>query len=334
MLTLHPIFTSHMVFAANKPIRIFGAGCGSASLQFAGYCCTAESDADSWQIKLPPMPYGGPYTLTLVQNEQLLELTDIYVGEVYLLAGQSNMQFKLSESLTPPDTWESNDLMRLFSTRRLEAGDRFLPEDGWVRCTKEDAGDWSAIGYLTGMQISRQKGIAVGLITCYQGASVIESWVPKNTFDKAGIALSDEEKFCDHYYPEYTVWNSDGALYDQLCSQIVPFSLNAVLWYQGESDCSVAEGKVYAQELALLIDTWRDAFSDPQLFFAVVQIADNHEPHRAGWKLIQQAQLEIPALRDHVQTIICADVCEDYEIHPRTKDKLALRLADALMQQR
>lgn len=331
MLILNPLFSSHMVFPANKPIRIFGTGSGCASITFAGITKHISSESGFWQTVFPPMNYGGPYTMTIVSDDQSCVLTDIFVGEVYLIAGQSNMEFKLSESNTPSDQWHTNDRLRLFSTRRIEGGDKYTPDDGWVCCKKKDAGDWSAIGYLMGNLLSEKKDIAVGLITCYQGASVIESWVPKGTFENAGIKLADEEKFRDHFEDAYSTWNGDGILFEQGISQILPCSLNAVIWYQGESDCSVPEAKVYAQELCLLIDAWRAAFADPELSFIVVQIADNHEPQRSGWQLIQQAQLEVPLLRPYVKTVISADICEDYEIHPRTKDKLAARIVDTLM---
>ena len=331
MFTLNALFTSHMVFAAHRPVRIFGTGTGTGTIDFAGHQYTVTASDNCWNLELPPMEYGGPYKLTVSSEDQTLILDDIYLGEVYLLAGQSNMQFKLWESNTPPNRWQSNEKLRLFSTRRLEEGDRYTPEDGWLCCTKENVGDWSAIGYLTGDLLSRKKDIAVGLITCYQGASVIEGWVPKNTFASAGIELPDSGKFYDHFEPTYTIWNSDGALYEFALGQVLPFSLTSVLWYQGESDCSVEEGAIYDQELCLLIDSWRKGFSLPSLPFIVIQIADNLEPTRPGWKLIQQAQLKVPALRQNVRTVICADICENYEIHPRTKDKLAERLVETLL---
>lgn len=330
MLSLNPIFSSHMVFAANKPIRIYGEGCGSAEIHFAEYHCKVVSEGGVWQIQFPPLPYGGPYTLTLIQQNDTYELNDIYIGEVYLLGGQSNMEFKLSESSTLPEKWHSNNMLRLFSPNRIAGGDGYSPEDGWICAKKEEVGDWSAIGYLTGDLICQKKGIAVGLISCYQGASVIESWVPAGTFENAGILLEDKDKFCDHFEATYAAWNGDGILYDFLLSQIQPFSISTVLWYQGESDCSVAEANVYAKELCQLIDVWRTGFEDPELSFLIIQLADNLEPARKGWKLIQKAQLEVPLLRSNVQTVICADICEDYEIHPRTKEKLAERMADIL----
>lgn len=49
------------------------------------------------------MPYSGPYTLTVSFETETVVLEDIYVGEVYLFAGQSNMEWKLRQTVTPDE---------------------------------------------------------------------------------------------------------------------------------------------------------------------------------------------------------------------------------------
>ncbi len=329
-MKLNAIFASNMVFAANKPIRVYGEGAGTAEISFAGKVITANSNGGFWMVEFPEMGYGGPYELTFKTEGETVTLTDIYIGEVYLFAGQSNMQFKLKESKYPTEKYETNELMRLFSVDRIEKADRFTPHDGWVKCLAEQAGYWSAIGYLTSMQISKEKGIAVGAIVCYQGASVIESWVPKGTYTKMGIDLALEEKHQDHYIKEFSEWNGDGTLYSFAFSQIVPYSLSAVVWYQGESDTTVPEAKLYKQELAEMIKIWRADLKNESLPFVVVQIADFDPRDDEGWHTVQKAQAEIQHEVDFVKTVISADVSEKDNIHPPTKDILSARIVKAL----
>ena len=329
-MKLNAIFASNMVFAANKPIRIYGEGMGVAEISFANQTTTVSSNGGFWMVELPAMGYGGPYELTFKSETSTVVLSDIYVGEVYLFAGQSNMQFKLSSSLTPEEKYESNDMMRLFSTDRIEKADRFTPNDGWVKCKKEEAGYWSAIGYLVSRELCKEKGIAVGAIVCYQGASVIESWVPAGTYEKMGIELKPEEKHHDHYIKEFSEWNGDGVLYSFGFSQIAPFSLSAVVWYQGESDTTVQEASVYKTELKEMINIWRTDLKNDSLPFVVVQIADFNPRDDEGWHGIQKAQAEIENELEFVKTVISKDVSEKDDIHPPTKDILSLRIAKAL----
>ncbi len=330
-MKLNVIFGSHMVFAAGLPVRIYGNGKGEAEITFASQTVKVCSDSDEWLVEFPAMEYGGPYVLSFKSDEQQVVYDDIYIGEVYLFAGQSNMQFKLKESSAGEDLYEDCDKLRLFSTERIEKTDRFTPVDGWVSAKKEDVGDWSALGYLSGIEVAKSKGIAVGAIVCYQGASVIESWVPTGAFERLGINLFPEEKYHDHSEPDFLDWNIDGTLYSFAFSQIVPFSVSGVVWYQGESDTSIEEARVYKEELSAMIDIWRCDFANSNLPFVIVQIADCDSRMCDAWKLIQEHQYNIQFEKENVKTVISADVCETDDIHPPTKHILAKRIANALM---
>ena len=72
------------------------------------------------------------------KNESVT-LNNVYIGEVYLCSGQSNMQFKLCESTYPKEEYVSNKNLRLFSTERMLDNEHFKSHDGWVVCNKETA---------------------------------------------------------------------------------------------------------------------------------------------------------------------------------------------------
>ncbi|MBR6790248.1 MAG: GNAT family N-acetyltransferase [Oscillospiraceae bacterium] len=330
-MKLAPIFASHMVLAAGKPIRVFGTGRGEVTVSLAGTSRTAFSEGENWLVELPAMEEGGPYEMTVCMNGENLLLEDVRLGEVWLFAGQSNMQFKLRESVLPAEERQSEPRLRLFSTERFDhrpaRQDRFRPADGWVTCTAENAGDWSAIAYHAGLIMTARKNIAVGAVSCYQGASVIDSWVPAGTFDD--FRVPPEERHKDHTHEDFSRWNGEGFLYENGFKQVVPFSFTGVAWYQGESNASPAEGKVYDRMLCALIDRWREDLGDSELPFVIVQLADFTERAGEGWSLVQQAQLALPAMRKAVRTVVCADVCEDDDIHPPTKAPLSGRIAAA-----
>lgn len=332
-MNLNPIFAPNMILAKGLPIRIFGEGAGKAVICFAGFKKALTSESDKWVVEFPPMEYGGPYTLVAEFEDNRVVLENIYIGEVFLFAGQSNMQFKLKESNTPKALYYSNDKLRLYSTDRIEKTDFYIPKDGWVICEKEKIGNWSALAYLVGNEISKVNDIPVGVITCYQGASVIESWVPERTFEKANIEVPKDKKHMDHTLEEYAQWNRDGSLYSYALSQVFPYSVSAVVWYQGESDTTPEEGLVYCDELAELINAWRKAFHNKNLPFFVIQLADYILRADEGWRLVQKAQEEVSQKIHCVKTIFSADVCENDDIHPKTKIKLAKRISSAIQEE-
>ena len=155
MVTLNPIFASGMVMQAGKPVRIFGTGEGTVSVEFLGQARSATANGQ-WLIEFEPRAYGGPYKMEVTLNEEKVEITDIWFGDVYLLGGQSNMQFKMWERREPTDVYEGNELVRLFTVDRVEekTEERWGTKDGWITLTKENAKDFSAIGYYMSQELA------------------------------------------------------------------------------------------------------------------------------------------------------------------------------------
>ena len=328
-MKLNPIFSDHAVFAANKRISIFGSGRGRATLRLGDFSIDIRSDADTWCIELPKMDYGGPYTLRFSSDEEKKELCDIYIGEVLLFSGQSNMSCTLTDTNTPKEYY-SESLPLLRYTKIADAGVT-VP---WCTADEADVKGWSALGYIAGKECLIKKGVAIGVICCAQGASVIESWMPEGTLEGIGICLPEKEKFLDHYHEEYGKWNSDAFLYNHWLKRMIPYTLSGVVWYQGESDASPAEGALYLRELEALIRVWRRSFKNPELPFVIVQLADTKSRIELGegWNLIQRAQEEISSLVPGVYTVISRDISETDDIHPPSKHALGCRIAETILE--
>lgn len=333
--TLNPLFSDHMVLAANKPIRVFGQGDASVTVSLAGMEAasspmTLRDGTSGWIAVLPALPAGGPFILTVTDGEQTVTLSDVMVGVVYLLAGQSNIQFKVCESSADPSTYADNPDLRLFTLDRIEDSDRWHAKDGWIPCRREEVPVWSAIGWHLGMMMTERLNCAVGLIACYQGASVIESWMPEVLCSDPAFKIADADKFLDHFYELYVGWNGDAMLYHAMFEKLIPYAMSAVIWYQGESDCSDAEASVYDKELTAMIGAWREDLMDGELAFVIIQIADFVGRDFPAWHAVQAAQTRVGESVPHTVCVVSADVCEDNEIHPKTKIRLAARIADAL----
>ena len=326
-MKLGEIFKNGLIFQKGKPIRVFGESDGETKLTFAGN--ERIIPGGKWVAEFPAMDYGGPYTLTAVGDGETVVLSDIYIGEVVLFSGQSNIQFRMRDGAVMPEPPENDDMLRIFVSERIEKGEPFKPSDGWVKADRETIGNWSAVAYQTGREL-RKRGIpAVGVVACSQGASVIQSWIDDKILVGSELDLPDEKRHRDSKDPTYSVWNAPGMLFHFMLERLIPFSFGKVVWYQGESNSSVAEGEIYDRLLDMMISDWRGRFNDPGLGFVIVQIADYiHAGDKAGWKAVQDAQLRAEGLIPGVKTVISADVCENDMIHPVTKWKLAARIAE------
>ena len=325
MITLNPIFTSNMIMQANMPVRFFGSGVGSVAITFNGNEKRFTSEKDSWLIEFEAVPYGGPYDIRVELDGIFITLHNIYFGDVYLLGGQSNMQFKLHESSEPKESYKGNSNVRLYTVDRMEAGEHFCSRDGWVELSSDTAPNFSAIGYYVGQGLASNER-KIGLIACYQGASVIQSWMPRDVALVPEFKI--ENRFADHEW--FPIWNDDGVLYDNMIRKILPFSMAGVLWYQGESNASVSEADIYLDMLSALIGAWRRDFKNDDLKFVIIQLADHLDRAGYAWSKIQEEQLLAERIIPKVKTVICRDVCDNIDIHPKEKDILSKRVIKAL----
>ena len=324
MVTLNSIFASNMVLQANAPVRFFGDGVGKASVTLNGVTKETESDG-KWLIEFEPFNYGGPYDISVGLDKTFFTLKDVYFGDVILLGGQSNMQFKLRESSEPKENYTDNSNVRLYTVDRMELGEHFASRDGWVELTKENAPDFSAIGYYVGHGLATPER-KIGLIACYQGASVIQSWIPR--VDALVPEFKIENRFADHEW--FPIWNDDGVLWEHMMEKIIPFAFNTVLWYQGESNASVAEADIYFDMLSALIFAWRREFKNDKMRFIVIQLADHLDRAGYAWQKIQAEQARAGEEIPHTSTVICRDVCDNIDIHPKEKDVLSKRIVNIL----
>lgn len=328
-MKLSTIFTDNMVLQAKRPIRIFGEGTGVCSISFEGKTKTIVSNSDKWLIEFEEMEYGGPYNMEIIINDKKTVIKNIMIGEVILCAGQSNIAFTVEEDQDQTDI-KSNHLIRTFVSSRPEKSVGLKTENGWVEAELANIPFWSAIGYFVASKLSNS-GISVGIIGCYQGASVIQSWLPDESISKKEFFIPKEELKGNHIN-EFSVFNKPGFLYNCTVKPILPFSVGNVIWYQGESNAaSLADSTMYEKMLKELICVWRNNFKYLELPFIIVQIHDYDDRNDECWKMIQQTQEFVCKETSCTKLVKSNQFCETSVIHPTKKKALSLCIADNLI---
>ena len=334
MMKLNNIFSDNMVFAEKRPVRVFGTGKGHAKVTFLGETKEClNNDSETWTVTFDPKDAGGPYELEVELDGEKKIFKNVYVGIVCLLTGQSNAELPLKDTNTSKFLFRDNPALRsYFVDRPWNGRETLASEEGWYVAEKETIGNWSAIGYLAGTTISTETGKAVGMILCYQGASIIESWLPE--FPVEGIDIAPEDLHPDHAYPDYKAFNTPKAIYTAMFKAFAPFAFNYMIWYQGESDTTGAEAAVYDRYVAELIKGVKELFGIPKFRTALVQIADfqpRDEWHPEWWTDIQNAQKRAADSDPDIELVVAKDICESNEIHPPTKNALSERIAQKLL---
>ena len=331
MAELSKMFSDHMVFQRNKPVRVFGSGFGDISVEFCGNTANAKQcENECWLAELPAQEAGGPYTLTVIIDGNTSHFSDVYVGEVILLAGQSNIQWPLGWCNTPPEVFADNEKLRAFTVTTPVKDKNFTSNDGWVKCAWDTCGHWSTIGFYLGNMMTSEKDIVVGLVCCYQSASNIQTWLPREITGKPEYQVKDRVGFKDSV-PEFVEINADSIMYDASFTQILPYSVKCCIWYQGEANAGPEEAAIYADLLTELIDRWRNDLKDEKLDFYIIQIADYKDWFDTeSWKKIQEAQKKVADTMPNTYLIESKDISCNDNIHPPEKEALARRIFGAL----
>jgi len=183
---LSNVFSEHMVLQRDRPLRLWGTATPGQALNvdLGGRTASTRVGADGrWRVELPSLPAGGPHRLR-VKGDQTIELRDVLIGDVWLLGGQSNMEWPLATTDTGEQEVASPQNAQL---RHLRVPQRasVQPEAEiapapWVVAEPGRVGEFSAIGYHFARQMQLVQGVPIGLINTAWGGSMLETWVRRD----------------------------------------------------------------------------------------------------------------------------------------------------------
>src|SRR5208283_655133 len=150
------IFADHMVIQRDLPVHVWGFAAAGEEVRvsFRGASRTVTADRlGQWQAYLPPGGPGGPFTLEIAGTNKL-SFSDVFVGDVWIASGQSNMEFQLKE-VANADTELKNanePAIRLFKVKNTAADYPMtdVAAKPWTLATRESATDFSAVAFLFG----------------------------------------------------------------------------------------------------------------------------------------------------------------------------------------
>ncbi len=203
---IDPVFMDQMVLQRGKPVTVSGtAGAGDpVTLRLGTRERSVTTDPDGfWRAEFGPFPPSGPFTLTAETAEGTDQRSDILVGDVWLCAGQSNMEFPVSRALNPGLYLEGpfDETVRLLKVTRSSAIEpqASLPDGvSWKPASQESVQDFSALCYFLALEQRTGTDIPIGLIDSSWGGSEIAAWIGRNALGEAGL-LADRLALLDTF---------------------------------------------------------------------------------------------------------------------------------------
>ena len=188
------------------------------------------------ESKLAGVPTGGPYQIVCVVKvgdkvETPVPVANVYVGDIWVLAGQSNMEGVGDlVDVTPPNPrvmlngmdgrWgiaEEPLHWLVDSPDPVHSGN---PADRAARSaqTHKSRSKGAGLGLPFGVMMTEATGVPIGLVACAHGGTSMEEWNPAKK-EQGG-----------------------NSLYGSMIRQVKEAGgkVRGVLWYQGESDAAWA----------------------------------------------------------------------------------------------
>ena len=191
---LHELFQDHAVLQRDAPLRIWGQAAPGqqVSVSFAGAASATRAGNDgAWEIRLPAQAAGGPHDLRVEAGDAVQTVRDIWLGDVWLCAGQSNMELPVWRSLDAGGeiAAATDARIRLFTVPRAGAitpQSHFSEPTAWRIASPETVRDFSAACFYFARELRKTVDVPMGLIQAAWGGSRIEAWTSVDALRAGG----------------------------------------------------------------------------------------------------------------------------------------------------
>jgi len=359
-VTLSGVFGDHMVLQRDVPVAVWGRAENGAevTVRLGDRPAVKTTATDgAWRVQLPATPAGGPFDL-VVKGGNEIRIADVLVGEVWLCAGQSNMEFpvKHADDVRGTKAAATDGLIR-----HLKVPVRTLSEPGaklaaeWAVCRPDTVGEFTACGYFMARHLRKELKVPVGLINATLGGSKIEAWTPAIGFRdipslaainrdvettlaamRAGPARGRPQgkpprPFAERHEPK----QCPTTLYNGMLHPLVGYRIRGAVWYQGEANRR--DGMLYVDKMRALIGGWRTTWGSGDFPVHFVQIAPYRYPPDPKdakgdgdptllarfWAAQAAAAAAIPG----TSMAVINDIGDLRDAHPTNKQEVGRRLA-------
>ncbi len=275
-------------------------------IYFNGTTTSALADGvGKWRLEIPPTRAGGPYPMT-IQGNNRIDFKGVYVGDVWICSGQSNMEWSGAQSGNAAELRTQPTIDRI---RLCKVGNNGSV-GAWLPATAENALNFSAVGFFFGRALEADQKVPIGLIQSAVGGTAVERWMSIDRLRALGF---------DQVKPDWGIHHRD------MIRPLQPFAIRGAIWYQGESNTGNADQ--YRKLFGGMIEQWRQEWGQGSFPFLYVQLAriGKPGPEVGNWPPLRQAQLETLQL-PKTGMALCFDV-SDGDIHPPDKRSVGERLA-------
>lgn len=190
------LFCDHMVLQRNAKIPVWGTANPGEKITVEFFKRKKSTKADkngNWKVKLNKLSAGGPYSIKIKGSNEII-INDIYIGDVWLCSGQSNMDMTVAKEdrYWCGVTNEAEEVANANYPQIRVYDVDFTPNNKiqenakgiWEVCSPSTVGHFSAAAYFFAKELYDKYEVPIGLMTSAYGASTAESWISEKSLKK------------------------------------------------------------------------------------------------------------------------------------------------------
>lgn len=289
----------------------------------------------NWKILISTPSAGGPYRLTVKGSDEYT-FNNVWIGEVWLASGQSNMSMPLKGYYCQPVCGSTEAILNSAGSNihfvNIPVMAAYKPQDGfkakWMDASPQTVAECTAVGWFFADFLRKHIGVPIGVINASYGGSNVEAWMTP----EACKLLKDIEVPARSDRTDPSINNVPTVLFNGMIHPFVGYAVKGMIWYQGESN--IFNVPRYTSSVTAMVAEWRKQWGCGEFPFYFVQIA----PYDYKlWNFFTPQWPEISAYQREAQmkcltTIpnsgmaVLMDVGESQVIHPAHKKEVGERL--------
>jgi sialate O-acetylesterase len=207
-LALSPLISSGMVIQEGAFFPIRGKAAPGAAIAVLFRSKTYYTRADSgggWRILLDKQTSGGPFTLKISADTEgeKINLEDIYVGDVWICSGQSNMEMPMQRLRDNfPEEWENpvNSLIRQFKVPQeweFSGPREDLRGGAWAAASPETLSEFSGAAWFFARTLYEERPGPIGLINAAWGGTPAEAWMSRGALAAFPEKIALSKQYAD-----------------------------------------------------------------------------------------------------------------------------------------
>ncbi|MCX6968104.1 MAG: sialate O-acetylesterase [Verrucomicrobia bacterium] len=337
---LPAIFSDHAVLQNSSKVPVWGWAAAGEEVSVTLGSAKANAKADGtgkWRAALDLSKTGaGPFDL-LVRGNNELKISDVLVGQVWVCAGQSNMEMRLSTTkATDIIAHAQNPLLRHFKVEKKSVPAPVEDVVGqWVSAVPATVGEFTAVGYYFGQTLQQDLKVPVGLLNLSWGGSRAESWTSSEALSmQGGLKGYLEAVKAEAVLPGKKPMPNQvpSALFNGMLSPVLPYGIAGAIWYQGESNARPGCSQIYPKLLACMVADWRARWECGEFPFYLCQLPNfmvkSSAPAQPGtWVDLRDAQSQFVKMVPNTGQAILIDTGAAGDLHPINKKDPGERLA-------